>query len=216
VNKTSTLLEAALAYARRGWRVHPLKKLDKTPISKNGCKDATLDEQQIRKWWTTFPDANIGLATGYDFFVIDVDPDGMQWMEANELPVTVESVTGRQGRHLLYKMQNATIGNSVSLLSKGVDVRGVGGYIVAPPSQTLICTSCGQTPDKHKVGCDNKETRVSEYQWVDCDDDVPVNECSEAPPWLFDACVKFSAPSENKTKFTLPDRIMHPKQHMTL
>jgi len=212
----SPLLEAALAYARRGWRVHPLKKLDKTPISKNGCKDATLDEQQIRKWWTTFPDANIGLATGYDFFVIDVDPDGMQWMEANELPVTVESVTGRQGRHLLYKMQNATIGNSVSLLSKGVDVRGVGGYIVAPPSQTLICTSCGQTPDKHKAGCDSKETRVSPYQWVDCDDDVPVNECSEAPPWLFDACVKFSAPSENKTKFTLPDRIMHPKQHMTL
>jgi hypothetical protein len=56
--------------------------LDKTPISKNGCKDATLDEQQIRKWWTTFPEANIGLATGYDFFVIDIDPDG-----ANELLV---------------------------------------------------------------------------------------------------------------------------------
>jgi putative DNA primase/helicase len=214
--KPSALLEAALAYARRGWRVHPLKKLDKTPISKNGCKDATLDEQQIRKWWTTFPDANIGLATGYEFFVIDIDPDGLAWYEANDLPATNESVTGRNGRHLLYKMASTSISNSASLLSRGVDVRGVGGYIVAPPSQTMICTGCGQTPDKHKTGCEKPGNKASQYHWIDCDGDVPEVECSDAPPWLLDACVKLSAPAEGKPKFTLPERIMHPVQHHTL
>ena len=190
--------------------------MDKTPISKNGCKDATLDEQQIRKWWATFPSANIGLATGHEFFVIDIDPDGMQWMEANDLPATNEAITGRKGRHLLYRMPNSVIGNSVSQISKGVDVRGVGGYIVAPPSQTIVCIDCGQTIDKHRQGCKQSGEKISEYQWVDCDGDVPELQCSEAPPWLMDACVKLSAPSENKSKFTLPDRIMHPHQHMTL
>jgi P4 family phage/plasmid primase-like protien len=211
------LLAAALAYARRGWRVHPLKPKDKTPISKNGCKDATLDEQQIKKWWSTFPNANIGLATGQDFFVIDIDPDGLAWAEANDLPQTHESVTGRLGKHLLYKMPDKMISNSASQIARGVDVRGVGGYIVAPPSVTVICTECNQTTDKHKKTCSKPgTTRPGNYQWVDCEEDVPQGPTAEAPPWIVDACIKLSRPSGPASRFTLPDRIMHPHQHETL
>lgn len=215
--KTNHLLEAALSYARRGWRVHPLKPRDKTPISKNGCKDATLDEAQIKKWWATFPNANIGLATGQDFFVIDIDPDGMAWMEANDLPQTHEAITGRRGKHLLYRMPDKPIGNSVSQLSKGVDVRGIGGYIVASPSETVICADCNRTIDKHSSDCQKSgKTRPGTYTWIDCDGLVPDGPAAEAPPWLLDACVKLSTPASRSGKFTLPDKIFHPFQHDTL
>ncbi|MBM3769404.1 MAG: bifunctional DNA primase/polymerase, partial [Acidobacteria bacterium] len=116
---TTTMLDHALAYAARGWRVHPLRARDKTPASKHGCKDATTDETQIRAWWAKFPNANIGLATGYEFFAIDIDPAGMAWYEAEQLPATHEAVTGRGGRHVLYRMPTGyVIGNSAGLLAE--------------------------------------------------------------------------------------------------
>lgn len=210
------LLDAALAYAARGWAVHPLKPKAKTPITKNGCKDATTDPDQIRRWWKTYPSANIGLATGRDFFVIDIDPEGMAWAEANELPQTHEAITGRRGKHLFYRMPDQQIGNSTSRLSHGVDVRGIGGYVVAAPSETIICTDCGMTIDKHKENCLKSGTRPGLYTWIDCDGPTPDGPVSEAPIWILDACVKLSAPESKNGKFVLPDRIMHPVQHETL
>ncbi len=60
-------LDEALAYAKRGWAVFPLRPSSKFPLipkdeGGRGCLDATTDEQQIRAWWTRQPDANIGLA----------------------------------------------------------------------------------------------------------------------------------------------------------
>src|SRR5258708_4431274 len=60
----SSPLEYALAYARVGFAVFPCRPRGKEPITKHGFKDATRDEAQIRKWWTRWPDANIGIATG--------------------------------------------------------------------------------------------------------------------------------------------------------
>ncbi len=69
-------IAAALAYAARGWSVFPVHSLrdgictcgkpdcdspGKHPRTKNGHKDASIDEQQIRAWWTQHPDANIGI-----------------------------------------------------------------------------------------------------------------------------------------------------------
>lgn len=55
-----TFLEIALACVARGWYVHPLKPGDKFPITKHGKNDATLDEGQVREWWTRWPTANVG------------------------------------------------------------------------------------------------------------------------------------------------------------
>jgi putative DNA primase/helicase len=180
------MLNAALSYAARGWRVHPLKPRDKTPISKNGCKDATADAEQIRKWWAKFPDANIGLATGYEFFALDIDPAGMAWYEANDLPTTHEAVTGRGGRHLLYRMPSgAVIKNSANRIAPGVDIRGIGGYICAAPSL-------------HPNG--------TPYSWLDCEGDAPEGPCAEAPLWLVDMAVKLA--DADGQRFNLPAQIV--------
>lgn len=209
------MLNIALAYAARGWRVHPLKPRDKRPLSKNGCKDGTLDPDIIRRWWTKIPDANIGLATGYEFFVLDIDPDGMAWYEANDLPTTHEAVTGRAGRHLLYRIPaGIVIHNSTGKIASGVDVRGIGGYIVAAPSQTMICDQCGQTTDKHVKGCQCESWHLSSYTWLDCEGDVPSGPCVDAPLWLVDMAVKTGESDHAPVK--MPAHIAKGVQHMTL
>lgn len=127
------ILEAALMYARQGWPVFPVKRADKRPYTVHGFKDATTDPEQIKKWWSTWPEANIGVPTGQvsGMFVVDVDnldnaPPG--------LPPTRIARTGRGGMHILFKHPGVPVRNSQSALAKGVDVRGDGGYIVAPPS----------------------------------------------------------------------------------
>ena len=136
-----TLGEAALWYAQSGFRVFPLVHKGKRPITKNGFKNATSDPQTVREWWRMYPDANIGFVTGNGLMVVDVDMHGKdgkqsikQWEDKNgPLPMnTWLSKTGGGGAHAFFKV-NQKIGNKKDVLP-GVDIRGDGGYIVAPPS----------------------------------------------------------------------------------
>lgn len=160
---TPTLLEAALSYAARGWRVFPLQWLreggrctcgkkdckspGKHPRTPNGCLDGTTDADQIRRWWHQWPNANVGLATGHGLVALDVDPrhGGAETLvdlqrELGNLPQTVAVETGSGGRHIYLSPVDPKTGevlevrNSASVLGVGVDVRGDGGYVVAPPS----------------------------------------------------------------------------------
>jgi len=140
------LKEYALMYAKMGLAVFPLKPKDKRPANANGCKGATTDPWQIETWWSISPDSNIGIATGSvsgGLLVIDLDIDEekdidgreslREWQqEHGELPDTWTSITGRGGYHLLYR-DSAVNQNRVGLY-EGIDIRGEGGYIVAPPS----------------------------------------------------------------------------------
>lgn len=139
-----TFLEYALDYVDRGLRVFPLAPRAKTPmgcLAPHGCKDATLDAEQIKKWWNAYPNCNIGIATGDGLGVIDVDRHGSdkayeyieQWEKDNTtLPYTLKANTGQDGNHILYWFDSNDLKNSTS--SIGIDFRGQGGYIVAPPS----------------------------------------------------------------------------------
>ena len=132
----------ALAYTRRGWRVFPCAPRGKVPLTAHGLKDASTDEKQLTDWWDRWPSANIGVATGAEsgFFVLDVDgKDGNESLatlerEHGPLPTTVEAKTGGGGRHLLFKHPGQAVKNSAGRLGPGLDVRGDGGYIVAPSS----------------------------------------------------------------------------------
>ena len=123
-----TMLDGALALAARGWRVFPCEARGKVPITSNGVKDATHDPAQIEAWWTRTPNANIGLACGPEVVVVDFDGD-----ELPDIPHTLTVMTSR-GRHIYLDPAGDTYTNRAHLDGCKVDVRGAGGYVIAPPS----------------------------------------------------------------------------------
>ena len=137
---------AALAYAARGWHVFPCRPGGKEPLGKlapHGVKDATTDPEQIRRWWTACPDANVGVACGKSALVV-VDCDGAEgvatfaaWAEANDVALgdVPCAATPRGGRHYYFAAPaGAALGPKVRVLP-GVDVRAGESYVVAPPSR---------------------------------------------------------------------------------
>ncbi len=158
-------LTAALDYAGRGWHVIPLhhvndddgrcscRKSDctsvgKHPRTKHGVKDGTTDPTIIRDWWTRWPNSNIGIVTGPSskLWVLDLDGDqGLNdWDElcgehgqSLDLLGTPLVQTGSGGAHYYFKWPD----DGLPLTNRGkhretkIDVRGDGGYVVAPPSR---------------------------------------------------------------------------------
>lgn len=134
----------AKQYAAAGLAVIPLKQ-DKTPYTAHGLKDATTSEDTIEEWWQKWPKANIGIATGQvsgGVCVIDQDEKNGEhgievfekWVDDNFLYIddTWTSRTASGGKHTFFK-STVPVMNRIGWLD-GVDVRGDGGYIVAPPS----------------------------------------------------------------------------------
>lgn len=123
------MLEHALLYARHGWHVMPLT--GKRPNTPHGWLDATTDPAQVAAWWAGSDD-NVGVATGPSgLLVVDLDSEpAVDWWLAQDPPGTFVVTTGR-GQHWYY----AGVGPSTAgRLHAGVDTRGRGGYVVAPPS----------------------------------------------------------------------------------
>lgn len=136
-----TLLDAALDYASRGWRVLLLKPGGKEPLLKRGRGHlgATTDPAKIRAWWSKYPDANVGVLCGPESFeVLDVDGEaGARSLAALEalygpLPETREHRTPH-GRHLCFLPGGLSC--STHGLGPGLDTKGSGdGYVATPPS----------------------------------------------------------------------------------
>lgn len=140
-----TFVQQALQYARRGWAVFPLVPKTKRPITEHGLNDATTDPATIRRWWAAWPDANIGINCGASgLVVVDVDTkNGAPGMDTWQglLPQiggqidtpTVQTPTG--GYHYYYAAPpGVDLSQGNGKLGPGVDVKGNGGYVVAPPS----------------------------------------------------------------------------------
>lgn len=133
----TTLAASATWYVQHGLAVFPLIPGGKRPLTAHGLHDATTDHDVVLTWWQRWPQANIGFPTGTWFDVIDVDgPPGYQSladMRDRDIlpPVTARAVTPRGGTHLYIEPQGS--GNRAGFLP-GVDYRGRGGYVVAPPS----------------------------------------------------------------------------------
>ena len=141
------LIDYALKYAMKyGWAVFPVSNKTKKPLTPHGCKDAKKAPGPIKAWWKKWPDANIGIATGSlsNLVVIDLDIDedkgldGVHEMtiwehENGDLPETARAITGRGGSHIYFKYEGSDLKNRTGIID-GVDVRGEGGYVIAPPS----------------------------------------------------------------------------------
>jgi hypothetical protein len=173
------MLHEALELAARGWHVFPAhssgeKKSHKSAKFSNGSKwGKTCDPQEIKRDFKRWPQANIGIATGREsgFFVVECDTpeghavDGIASLKALQtelgpLPPTLMANSPSGSMHYYFKWpEGVFVRNSTSKIASGIDVRGEGGMVIAPPSNR---------PGKGK------------YRWVN---DIPI---VEAPPWLID------------------------------
>ena len=137
----SSLCNAAVAYATRGFAIFPCVAGGKVPATPHGGCDATKYLAQITNWWRENPNYNVAVATGPISGVFVLDVDGLDAEESlrkleeqySPLPKTVESVTPR-GRHLFFRSENGAVRNSAGAIAPGLDIRGDGGYVVLPPS----------------------------------------------------------------------------------
>jgi hypothetical protein len=137
------MLAAALTYAEAGLNVFPLKPRSKVPATIDGLKSATTDAEQVDAWWERWPDANVAIRTGVESGVVVLDVDvqhggagSLRELELRhgELPKTARVLTGGGGQHVYLRHPGSEIRNSAGKLGVGLDVRGDGGYVVAPPS----------------------------------------------------------------------------------
>jgi hypothetical protein len=137
------LAETAQRYLARGWCILPLRARSKRPlVSWEPLQSALPSVEQVVDWFRRWPDANIGIVTGEtsNLVVLDIDPKhgGDVSLERLErrfgpLPTTIEATTGGGGRHLYFAHPGGLTRNRTGL-AQGIDLRGDGGYIVAPPS----------------------------------------------------------------------------------
>lgn len=150
------LMAQIMRYADWGWCVIPLHTPIKAGCSchRSGCdkigkhpritdwpEQATTDIAVIQRWWKQWPTANVGIATNTHLYVLDVDGeqgrDTLARLEAQHgaLPETPRGLTGGGGEHYLFTLPGGvTLGNTVRF-APGLDTRGPGGQIVAPPSR---------------------------------------------------------------------------------
>lgn len=142
----SEFYEAAITYIKQGFAVIPLEVRGKRPLTTHGVKDATLDPVVVQSWWDKWKNANVGIATGQisgGLCVIDMDIDENKGLDGwkslrdwqDKHGIIAPSwlcKTGRGGYHY-YFISNEPVQNRVAVIP-GVDVRGDGGYVVAPPS----------------------------------------------------------------------------------
>ena len=137
-------LGMALTLAKAGIRVFPCRQHDRRPATVNGFKDATTDERTIRSWFAVERGYNLAIATGpqpngMNLVVVDVDAqhDGLvtwdAWLAGHAVPETARHRTPSGGMHLFWDASEE-VPNGVSRIGTGVDVRGTGGYVLAPPS----------------------------------------------------------------------------------
>lgn len=201
-NNNPSMLDQALALANQGFRIFPVHSVadgictcnqgekcsakGKHPHITSWHFLATTNQEEIRKWWRQFRNANIGIATGSfmslkkSFLVLDIDPKngGAESLAALEkefgkLPETLTARTGSGGKHIFLKIAPFSMGivrniQNSEKIGKGIDIRGDGGFVVAAGSI-------------HKSG--------NRYEWIDEN-----AEMAEMPEWLIKKIKAENAP----------------------
>lgn len=195
----SQILDQILQYAKFGYHVFPIhgfvdglctcgkqaacKDIAKHPLTDTGYKAATTDLDQIRNWYQNYKDfCNWGFATGQDYskvWVLDVDKkdDGPGTLanllrQHGALPRTAMAKTGGGGEHYYFALPEGLLIPSRARFLPGLDTRGEGGYVLAPPSL-------------HQSG--------NRYEWI-----VPFETTlAEAPTWLLDLILAKNKPKES-------------------
>ena len=180
-NRASDLRTAALTLLARGWSVIPVEARGKRPIVPwLEYQSRLATEKEVEAWFGGRRNSNLGIVTGAlsHLVVLDVDAQhggsqslAMLELEHRNLPDTVEAKSGGGGRHLYFAHPGGVVHNRAGLAA-GIDFRGDGGCVVAPPSV-------------HPSG--------RRYQWATRRSPQEM-ELAALPPWL----LRFVHPSDSR------------------
>lgn len=168
----------------------------KVPLTPHGYKDASKDAEAVKRLFANCPQANTGIATGKvsGIFVLDIDikngaggAESLTGLEREHVPLppTVEVKTCSGGRHLYFRYPESGVGCKTGI-RKGIDIRGDGGYVVAPPSVI-----------------DGKS-----YEWTN-GPDTPL---ADAPDWL----LEFISPKGSQPDLSDKDALITQNRNNTL
>jgi Bifunctional DNA primase/polymerase, N-terminal len=186
-----TPLQAAVTYAQLGWHVLPLwwpvatgecgcGRSDCASVAKHpiwwlvprGLHDASSRVATVAGWWRSVPHANVGIRTGAESRLVVLDVDGAAGGRSLRELVSAHGTfgarwarTGSGGLHAYFAHPGTPVPNSAGRLGDGLDVRGDGGYVVAPPSRH---------PTRHL------------YRWISTDD----GGLPDMPSWLLELAVR--------------------------
>ena len=190
------MVDFALYYARRGWHVFPCgRKAPLTPCDKDasgnkirgtgGFYKASTEEDHIRAWWREFPAHVFGVRAGEASGVFAIDPDGdvglANWAaivaKHGDIPRTHAHRTPGGGKHLVFKWHadRQVKCSSGQMKDLKIDVKGQGGYFIAPPS----------------IGKHGKRYEIADPAYF--------FNFTDAPDWLYELIVK--KPTEQPAKF---------------
>lgn len=176
---TVSLAKSAEQLAKRGFHIFPLAPKTKIPLKdSNGFNDATLDFTKVKATWKASPEYNIGVRTGTEqdgktLVVVDIDPRNGGHIrlkkfvaEQGPLPITLKAISGGthkedngeviRGEHYYFL---APSNLTYRTIPGGIDIKAVGGYVVAPPSIH---------PDSGLA-----------YEWVNASEEI-----ADMPDWL--------------------------------
>lgn len=183
--RNSRVNQYELNYVRKGLAIFPLKANSKTPMTEHGCKDATRDPDTYSRLCGDRPH-NVAIATGAisNIWVLDLDSDkdGIDTIrelqrQHGRLPETWTAQTRDGGYHLYWRWDaDRPVASRVGVLP-GLDTRGDGGYVVAPPS--YVPSDSGGS---------------GQYRWIRPPWRVPL---ASAPQWLYSALQQSSQASKD-------------------
>jgi hypothetical protein len=134
----ATALDWALYYASRGWSVVPVRRGEKVPaLPWAQFQHRRADNAEITDWFRD-PTMGIGIVTGAisGLFVVDFDGEEGAATHARlaaALGAAPTALTGGGGTHMLFRHPGHRVPTRKGILP-GLDIRGDGGFIVAPPS----------------------------------------------------------------------------------
>ena len=166
-------LKAALIYAEEfKFSVIPCSEKKKPYFDWKKYQKEKASSDQIKAWWKQYPRANPAIVTGSisGICVIDIDTEeGMEAIkeyipEGLEMPI----VSTPRGKHLWFHANGNCLRNHAGIIP-GIDFRGEGGYIMAPPSEAW---------SEH-----GEEAKFGKYEWI-----VSIRDC--APPSLPNIYIK--------------------------
>ena len=133
------MIRFALEYLNKwGFSIIPLLPNKKPLIKWEEFQKRKPTEKDIRGWWSTYPEAMIGIVTGEISGIAVIDVDTKDLIEADSF--LLGSITGDtplvgtpRGYHYYFAYQDG-ITNTVNIKGEKIDIRAEGGYVIAPPS----------------------------------------------------------------------------------